>query len=231
MPEITLYLSNGACSQVPHIFLRHLGLPFKLFQMAIGAHGMEAADGSLSNAEYRKINPAGYVPVLVIDGEVVTEQFAIISAIAQLAPEKVATDGLLGRDAPLLLLEKVRVTEWMIYLSDTTHSAGFGAFLHPERYVEGHEEMYDVVKAKGRKTFEGSYELIDKRMRDRTYVIGEHLTVVDLFVYVLWSWGQRLAGIDMKAKYPAYGKLVQRVESLESVRAAVLKEEQLLHFA
>lgn len=227
MPEITLYLSNGACSLVPHIFLHHLGLPFKLFQMKFGEHGMEAADGSLSNAEYRKINPAGYVPVLIVDGEVVTEQFAIITMIALLSPDKVTKEGLMGRDA----LEKVRVTEWMVWLSDTTHSAGYGAFLHPERYVEGNKEMYPAVKAKGRKTFEASYDIIDKRLKDRTYLVGEHLTVVDFFVYVLWSWGQRLAGIDMKAKYPAYGKVVQRVEELDSVKAAVIKEGQQLHFA
>ncbi|KAI0521707.1 glutathione S-transferase [Xylaria bambusicola] len=227
MPEITLYHYNGACSQVPHILLRHLDLPFKSVLMKMDETGMVAADGSLSNAEYRKINPAAYVPVLTVDGEVVTEQFAILTMIALQSPDKTAKEGLLGHDS----LEKVRVTEWMIWLSDTLHSSGYGAFLHPERYVEGNKDMYPAVKEKGRKTIDYSYDIIEKRLKERTYTIGEHLTVVDFFLYTLWAWGVRLVKIDMKATYPAYGKLVQRVEALRSVSETVKAEKQPLHFA
>ncbi|KAI0975904.1 glutathione S-transferase [Xylaria arbuscula] len=228
MSQITLYHVNGACSLVPHIFLNLLGVPFKSVPMRFrpGDNGLEAVDGSLSNAEYRKINPAGYVPVLVVDGEVITEQIAVLTMIGLLAPNKEDAAAYFGRD----LLGKVRVTEWMAWLSDTLHSQGFGAFLHPQRFVERKEDLYPPVKAHGLETIHYSYDIIEKRLGDRTYVVGDHLTVVDLFVYVLWGWGARLAKIDMKSNYPAYGKLVQRVEALQGVRSAVEEEGQPFHF-
>ncbi|KAI0908047.1 glutathione S-transferase [Ustulina deusta] len=228
MSQITLYYVNGACSLVPHILLCQLGIPFQSVPMKFrpGDNGLEAADGSLPNAEYRKVSPAGYVPVLVVDGEVITEQFAVLTMITLLPPDKAAGEAFLGRDS----LDRVRVTEWMVWLSDTLHSQGYGAFLHPQRFVEDNTDMYPVVRAKGMKNIEYSYGIIEKRLRDRTYVVGEHLTLVDLFVYVLWGWGARLAHIEMEEKYPAYTKLVQRVEALHGVRKAVEEEGQSLHF-
>lgn len=229
MPQITLYHVNAACSFVPHALLHHLGIAFKAVEMKFraGDNGLEAADGSLSNAEYRKINPAGYVPVLVVDGELVTEQFAVLTMIALLAGDKAAGEALLGGADPLA---RVRVVEWMAWLSDTLHSHGYGAFLHPQRFVEGRRDMYEVVKAKGLKTIEYSYALIEKRVADRTWAVGDHVTVVDFFLYVFWNWGGRLAGIDMGARYPAYGKLLRRVEAFEGVRKAMEEEGQKLYF-
>ncbi|KAI1272520.1 glutathione S-transferase [Xylaria sp. FL0933] len=229
MPEVTLYHVNGACSLTPHILLCHLGIPFKSVPMVFrpGDNGLESADGTISNTEFLKLNPAGYVPLLVVDGELITEQIAVLTMIILLSPNKEDAEAYLGRDT----LGRVRVAEWMAWLSDTLHSQGFGAYMHPKRFVDGNKDLYPEIKAKGMKTIKYSYDIIEKRLADRIYVVGEHLTVVDLFVYVLWGWGVRLTPIDMKSTYPAYGKMVKRMEELESVRKAVKEEEQPLHFS
>ncbi|KAI8950090.1 glutathione S-transferase [Xylaria longipes] len=228
MSQITLYYVEGACSLAPHALLRHIGVPFKAVAMKFrpGDNGLEAADGSLSNADFRKINPAGYVPALIVDGETITEQPAVMTMVTLLSPDKEAGAALLGRDP----LDQVRATQWMAWLSDTLHSIGYGAFLHPQRYVEDNKDMYAVVKAKGLKTIESSYGLIEKRMEERTYAVGQHLTVVDIFLYVLWRWSSFISDFDMKGKYPAYGKLVRRVEALDGVRKAIEIERLKLVF-
>ncbi|KAI0858016.1 glutathione S-transferase [Xylaria cubensis] len=219
MSQITLYYGKGSCSLAPHSLLQHLGISFKTREMVIGDNGLETADGSLSNAEYRKINPAGYVPCLVVDGEPITEQFAVMTMIALLSPDKEVGEALLGRNS----LDRVLITQWMSWLSDTLHSSGYGAYLHPQRYVEDHKDYYDAVKAKGLKVIEYAHDLIEKKLAGRTYVVGDHLTVVDIFIYVIWRWGAPLAGLDMK-KYPAYSKLAQRVEALDGVKKATKAE-------
>ncbi|KAI1750521.1 glutathione S-transferase [Xylaria castorea] len=221
MSQVTLYYGKGSCALAPHAVLRHIGIPFKAVEMLFrpGESGLQASDGSLSNAEFRKINPAGYVPVLVVDGEPVTEQFAVIIMAASLSPDKEAGAALLGRDQ----LDRVRVAQWMAWISDTLHSSGYGAHLHPERYVEDNKDMYDAVKAKGLKTIKYSYDLIEKRLGERAYAVGQYLTVVDFFLYVVWTWGTPLAHIDMKI-YPAYEKLVRRMEALDGVKKAVEAE-------
>ncbi|KAH8156517.1 hypothetical protein CIB48_g11732 [Xylaria polymorpha] len=228
MSELTLYYVKGACSLAPHSLLRHIGVPFKVVAMKFrpGDDGLESEDGTLSNAEFRKVNPAGYVPALIVDGEVITEQFAVMAMIALLSPDKEAGEALLGRNP----LDRVRVAQWMAWLSDTLHSSGYGAYLHPQRYVEGNKDMYSVVKAKGMKTIEYSYALIEKRLGGKTSAVGQHLTVVDVFLYVLWRWGSPLAGINMNEKYPLYGKLVRHVEALDGVREAVEEEGRELLF-
>jgi glutathione S-transferase len=228
MPQITLYHVNGACSWVPHALLRHLGIPFSSVAMKFraGDNGLEAVDGSLSNADFRKINPAGYVPVLVVNGELITEQFAVLTMIALLSPDKEVGEALLGRTP----MGRVRVTEWMVWLSDSLHSHGYGAFAHPQRFVEGNRDMYEVVRAKGRKTIENCYERIEKRLEGRMYAVGEHVTVVDLFLYIFWMWGGVHAGIEMKKKYPAYGEVLKRVEKLDGVRRAMEEEGLKLYF-
>ncbi|KAI0487752.1 glutathione S-transferase [Xylaria cf. heliscus] len=222
MSQVTLYYVRGACSLAPHTLLCHLGIPFKGVEMQFrpGDNGLDSKDGTLSNADFRKINPAGYVPVLVVDGEVITEQFAVMTMIASLSPDKEAGAAMLGRNQ----LDRVRTTQWMGWLSDTLHSTGYGAFLHPQRYVEDNKDMYATVRAKGLKTIEYSYDLIDKRLEGRTYIIGEHLTVVDIFAYVVWRWGTAFTGIDMNEKYPAYGQLVRRLDALDGAKKA--KEEE-----
>ncbi|KAI0400905.1 glutathione S-transferase [Xylaria palmicola] len=228
MSDITLYYVNGACSLAPHALLQHLGIPFKGVEMRLvpGDKGLEVADGSLSREEYRKINPAGYVPALVVDGEIITEQYAVLTMIALLSPDKDAGEALLGRDR----WERVRVTEWVAWLSDTPHSQGWGAYLHPKRCVEDHEDMYPAVKAKGMKNIRYSYDLIDKRLEGKTYAVGEHLTVVDFFLYVLWGWAGRFAGIDMSKDYPAYGKVLKRLEAIEGIKKAMEVEKIKLYF-
>jgi len=59
LPSLTLYRRNGACTLASHILLTHLNIPFTEVIMDIGEGGLHAADGSLSNAEYRKIHHSG----------------------------------------------------------------------------------------------------------------------------------------------------------------------------
>jgi glutathione S-transferase len=205
--------------------------------------GIESADGgrSISNDEYRsRINAAGYVPVLVVDDQVVTEVFAIVTTIVLLS------ESISGNSADAMLgatpFERIRVTEWMAWFATTPHSSGYGAYLHPKRFVEAHD-LYEAVEDKALKTILGAYDHVEAKLKlasksqgndgtgEATYAVGDRLTVVDFTLYILWNWGGRLAGItDIKEKYPTYGQLVKRLEGFEGVRKAVEEEGLTLQF-
>jgi len=75
-----LYYSPGACSLSPHIVLRETGSSFELEQVN------NKTKQTSSGADYRKINPKGYVPALQMDdGDVLTEGPAIVQYIADKA--------------------------------------------------------------------------------------------------------------------------------------------------
>ena len=86
-----LYFTPGACSLADHIALREAGLPFESVRVDLSTHTTE--DGR----DYMAISPKGYVPALVFDdGQLLTENIAILSWIADRAP-MLALPGDMGR--------------------------------------------------------------------------------------------------------------------------------------
>lgn len=211
MPELTLYRANGSCALVPHAVLLHLGIPVKSVVMRIGPEGYAAADGSLSPAEYRTIHPLGYVPALVVDGEVLTEVPALLNYISSLAPEKnlMASEG----------MDRARVAEWLNILSGTLHGSGFAMFWRPMRFTDD-KAAYDSITAKGRAVILQTYQRIEAALKDRAFAVGDSLTVVDFYLYVFARWGGHLE-IDMKEAYPNYGSFARRMETVDGIKKAV----------
>ena len=78
-----LFYTPGVCSLASHIALIEAGLSFDIEKVNLKEKVTE------HGADFRQINPLGYVPALVLDsGEVLTEGPAILQYVADLAPEK-----------------------------------------------------------------------------------------------------------------------------------------------
>ena len=77
---LTLYYSPGASSVIPHITLEEIRAPYqrKLINLAKGEHKTDA---------YLKINPHGKVPALSVDGNILTENVAILTYLAKRFPD------------------------------------------------------------------------------------------------------------------------------------------------
>ena len=76
-----LYFARNSCALSPNIVLRELGLPFDAVKVDLGQKVTD--DG----ADYRAVNPKGYVPALEIaPGKVLTEGPAIVLYLADQAP-------------------------------------------------------------------------------------------------------------------------------------------------
>ncbi|UPK91998.1 hypothetical protein LCI18_002933 [Fusarium solani-melongenae] len=219
MPKLTLYQVNGACSLVPHAIMRHFKIPFNTVRLKFGKYGLEAADGSFNNAQYRSIHPRGYVPALTTDNEIITEMPAVLNYISSLIPE----ENLFGSDA----IEHIKVLEWLAFLSGTLHGLGYGAWLAPRRFSDtGLEE----IRAKGKKVIQESYERINNRLKDRGFVIGQAVTAVDFNVYNFARWAEEV-NIDLKMDYGFYYEHACRIEKLEGLREAIEAEGLKLLFA
>lgn len=77
-----LFYAPGACSMAPHIVAREAGVPVVLERVDLGTHRTE------QGADYRKINPRGYVPALLLDdGAMLAEVAVIVQFLADLRPE------------------------------------------------------------------------------------------------------------------------------------------------
>ncbi|KAF4945113.1 hypothetical protein FSARC_14506 [Fusarium sarcochroum] len=222
MPQLTLYRADGASSLAPHILLRDLSIPFNVVLMKEGQGGYEAADGSLSNAEYRKrVNANGYVPILQVDDHFISEMPAILSFLATLDPER-----RLGGESAL---EQVKVLEWLSWMASLVHGLGFMMLLHPDRFTDD-KELSPKLKERGQLIIKRSFEQIEKRLASYAHPCGESETVVDFNLLLFWYWGKQ-AGIATVENHPNYGRLVRGLEERESVRLALSLEGYDLSFA
>ncbi|CAH0045479.1 unnamed protein product [Clonostachys solani] len=216
MPEITLYLANGACSLAAHLLLEEFGIPYKTVVMKMGPNGWAAVDGSISADEYRRtIHHASQVPALKVDNEVITENPAILGFIATLSPERKLT----GKTA----LENARTAEWLAWISGTLHGIGFTMMFRPGRFCDNEAE-HTRVKEMGREQVLTGYKIINKALEKKDFPVGGAETLVDYFMVPFWHWGSAF-GIDISS-FTNYTKLVKRIEAKESAKR-VLQDESV----
>lgn len=172
---LTLYYSPGACSLAAHIVLEELGLPYeaKLVSLKEGAHKQPA---------YLAINPRGKVPALRLEGgEVLTENVAILSYLAGLAPAL----GLLPNDP----LPRARTMELLGFLASGAHPA-FSRLYAPARF-SAEPSHGDAIREVGRRDFQGALELYDAMLSPTgPFAIGERYTVADAFTHVFYTWAK-----------------------------------------
>src|SRR4051812_30041645 len=124
-----LYLSPGACSLADHIALHEAGFDFDRVKVDLRAKRTE------DDRDYTQINPKGYVPALEFDdGDILTENIAILSWIADQDPSLVP-DGAMGR---------VRLLETLAFISTEIHK-GFKPFFaqgSPEEIQKAAETLH-----------------------------------------------------------------------------------------
>jgi glutathione S-transferase len=77
--SLKLYFSPGACSFVPHSLLQLTGASFEPIMVKLHK-------GEQNGDEYKAINPRGQVPVLIDNGQVITQILAIILYLDQKFP-------------------------------------------------------------------------------------------------------------------------------------------------
>jgi glutathione S-transferase len=199
-PRLKLWYSPGACSFAPHALLCETGLDFELIL---------SMTGQFTEEFVTQVNPKRRVPVLALDGEIITELPAIVTAISTLAPDR----KLLGQTP----LETVQVYEWLNYLSCDLHGQGYGGLWRPERFVDD-PNLYPQIQDKAMKTIQECYALIESKFAATKpmYTVGDAFTVVDPFLFVCYRWGVRVK-LDMATIYPNLTAWADRFSKRQSI--------------
>jgi len=197
-----LYYSTGSCSLSPRIALHEAGLACE--GVLAPTKTKLLPDGS----DYRAINPKGYVPMLELDdGQRLTEGAAIVQYIADQAPDKqlAPANGTLAR---------YRLQEWLNFIAGELHKGGFGVFFNPA--------ANDEFKTATRERLAGRLRWVDEQLEGKTWLMGEHFTVADGYLFNITNWAQA-TGVDLAP----YAKLLAwraRVAARPAVQAAMKAE-------
>jgi glutathione S-transferase len=196
-----LYYSPGACSLSPHIALREAGIAFEPVLASTKSHKLQ--DGT----DYYGINPLGYVPMLELDdGTRLREGPAIVQYIADLAPTK--------NLAPAAgTLSRYRLQEWLTFIGTEIHKT-YSPFFNPA--------MPDEAKAVFKAKLQSRYEWLDRELEGKEYLMGEHFTVADGYLFTVTNWAKPV-GIDL-SPYPNVQAWHARVGARPQVQEALKVE-------
>lgn len=215
-PKLTLYYSPKACSLASHIVLEESRLPYE-------AMAVDIRSGENVGPNYLKINPSGIVPALGAGDSMITESQAILSYVADLAPES----GLMPRPGTRA---RARAHEWMNWISSSLHVT-YRSIFKPQVYAGDDPDAIAAVRAHAGKKLATMLAEIESKLGNSLYALGEAFSAVDayLFVFYLWSFDERI-----KVELPSrsrYGALAARVWSREAVRVVVARERAVRAYA
>jgi len=198
--SITLYTSGASIGLVSHFALEESGLPFKIVPM-------DFANKDQSSAEYLRINPKARVPSLVVDQGIITETPAILTYIAQIAPQS-------SLALPSDPFEYAQIQSFNAYLCSTTHVA-HAHKLRGRRWVDN-EAAIEALTANVPNTMAESFTMIEENMLQGPWVHGDRFTISDPYLYRIASWAES-DGVDIN-RFPALKAHRERMAERDSVK-------------
>lgn len=167
-----LYTSPGACSMADHIVLEWIGRPYT---------AQIVTREQRATQEFRKLNPAGAVPVFEEGDWVLTQNSAILNYLADEFPEsKLGGDG--------TAKSRAEVNRWLGMLNADVHPT-----FHPLFGAASHlgEETAAKVKDAARKKLRSYYERLDAQLSGRDWLAGTR-SIADPYLFVTLRWARAM---------------------------------------
>jgi glutathione S-transferase len=206
MTSITLYTAPRTCGKLPLILLEEIGVPFETcrINMPRGGH---------KSPEFKRINPKGKVPALIIDGECLTENVAITFYLndrfpdAQILPPAANAMALAGQIADLC------------FCSSTLHPFVTRTCM-PMFFAS--PESADDVRAKAAEGAWEYFNLVDDQLASGPWWYGDCWSAMDAYLY--WVY-QRLTSCGFDAdSFPHFAAHNMGMEERPSVQRANARE-------
>jgi len=172
----TLYGSPSTAALVVHWLLLELQIEHDLVLLDFDKREHK-------DAAYLALNPAGLVPTLVLDGQVLTEAAAIALHLADRHPEAALLPAPGSAD-------RAEAYRWMFWCASTVQPA-YRAGFYPQEMAD--PEHVDTTRQRARERLEGAWQHLTEHLSTRgPYVLGESLSVVDFMLVMLMRWSRNM---------------------------------------
>ena len=190
--KLKLFYAPTACSLVPYVTLTEAGADFEVATVNMGK-------GQHNSPDYLKLNPKHKVPVLVIDGEPLTENVAIQVWIARNFPQ--------AKLLPADPMKEIKAISLMAWCASGIHPA-LTPNANPKRYCDlpGTEEN---VKACAKKLLVENFTIANQRLAGREWFF-DHFTAVD--AYFFWCFRR---GTEFNLDVTPYPNCVAHLERMK----------------
>jgi glutathione S-transferase len=205
--KLTLYYAPKTCALVPYVTLTEAGAEFEV-------RNVNSRSGHLRMPEFLAVNPKHKVPVLVIDGEPLTENIAIQVWIARQFPHA----NMLPADPK----QEIKAISLMAWFCSTIHPH-LTPNARPENYCDlpGSEES---VKRVANKMLFEDFALADGLLAGREFFF-DHFTAPDAYFF----WCIRRA-LSFKLDLSGFENCLAHFERMKlrpSVQKVIAHEKQV----
>ena len=195
---ITFYYHRTPNPSKVALYLEETGLPYELV-------AVDTAKGEQHSPDYLKVNPNGKTPAIEDDGVRVFDSNAILLYLAE------KTGKLAGDQA-----DRSELLSWMMFIA-----SGLGPFSGQCVHFR-HAAPEKVPYAINRYLREAQrhYEVLDKHLADREYIVGNDYTIVDVSA---WGWIDKanvVLGEEGLAPYPNLKRWFDSINSRPAVQRA-----------
>jgi len=194
---ITFYFHPTPNPMKVALFLEEAALPFHVAPVDT-MKGEQHADAFL------KINPNAKLPAIDDDGTVVFDSNAILLYLAE------KTGRFMGKPE-----DRGDLLSWLMFIA-----SGLGPFSgQAVHFQHMAPEKNDYTVNRYCREIERHYEVLDARLENRTYLVGDEYTIVDM---AAWGWIDRAARVLSTGSLDAYPHLEKWFKLIDD-RPAVAK--------
>jgi len=172
---ITIYGAVGTGSTPIEAALTLIGQPYAVIEL--GAPMSSWRDQLVS------INPMAQAPALILpDGQLMTESSAILIWLAETHPDARLSPAAMDPARPTFL-------RWMAYVSAAIYALFWVRDAPLRLAADG--ETAALIKLRTADRIAECWRLMDAQVHPGRYILGDDLSVLDLYVTVLSRWGPR----------------------------------------
>jgi glutathione S-transferase len=198
-----VYFSPLACSMASRIALYEAGIEANFIEVD------PKTKRTLDGADYFAVNPLGLVPAIrTAEGEVLTENAAILQYIADLAPAAAL--------APSGGMARSRLQQWLCFTGTELHKALFAPLFDPKTPDETKTRVLE--KGESRLAYLNTY------LTGREYLL-DRFSVADTYLFTVLNW-KIATPVDLK-KRPAVEAYYRRLKERPNIARALSEEHAL----
>ena len=189
------FAQSGNCYKVA-LYLACAGLPFEIAPVAYGA-------GQTRDPDWRQsVNPMGEAPVLEVNGERMTQSWAILTWLSEHT----------GQFAPKSEAVRYEALRWILF--DNHKFTNFNAtwrFLNTFKLpADPDPAVMGFLQARR----DGAFAIVEQHMQGRSFVADDQPTIADFSMMGYLFFPPEEVGFDLAQSYPAMHAWTERIRAL-----------------
>lgn len=197
-----LYYAAGTASMGVRVLLEEIGAPYELIQTTTDRRKARPA-------EQLKLNPNGWVPVLLWDESAMYECAAITIFLCDRHPKSNLAPAI---DAP----ERSLFLQTLVYFSSSVQTA-FQLDYHAHRFADTPSDE-PSARRRGHRRLRETWQIIDDQIGDNQWILGDQFSGADIYLFMLTTWLEPSRGHPSVKDFPNVQRIADSVMLRPSVR-------------